>query len=112
MQPSSERCQGSPLNMLNSCFDIRNRFAVIAPHQEHPNLNAVSLCSVRSPLDLLDFYAALHRIEYFLASALRPYPDSIAPHLGESLQHLVCHHPIGAGDGLEGHTQTPLFQLT
>ena len=46
--------------------------AVVPPHQEHPDLDAVLLRHLRGALHLLDLDAALHGVEDPLAAALDP----------------------------------------
>ena len=57
------------LDVLDSGFDVGKIFALVAPHQEHPGLNACCTAECDSVLHLLHGHAALHGVENALRAA-------------------------------------------
>src|SRR6185312_11619522 len=61
-------------DMLHSRRDILQLLALVTPHQEHADANAVLVCEFDRAPYLLDTDTPLHSVQYFLTAALRAYP--------------------------------------
>ena len=69
---------------LDGGRNVLELLALVAPHEEHADLDAVTSREFDGAAHLLDADTALHRIEDALAAALGADPDAIAAQLGEA----------------------------
>src|SRR5580704_11768813 len=97
-------------HMLDRGLDIFDPFIGVAPHQEHPALDAALTAHADGGLDLAGRHASIHGIENALRSTLRTDPDAKASQTCEEIEHFLV-QAVGSGNALERNVQTPLMHL-
>ena len=97
--------------MIHGGGDVFELLALVSPHEEHADLDAVRLRQPAGAAHLLDFHAALHGVEDLLAAALRSDPDAIAAELAQQRHGAFVLQAIGARDGFEGTVNAAALEL-